>query len=77
MKHWAQFYERRGTDFVEPCGDRSIIQIDARLRRDDMRSIATHECAKRKYDGYRLMRGDSLLRLTAIDQHVRVVPQVR
>ena len=70
MKHWAQFYRYMGSGFQEPCGDRGIIQIDARLSRHNMHLIAQEECRKRGFHGYRLMRGDNLLNLFALTANI-------
>ena len=59
MKVYVQFFNMScGTwpDFKEDskrligaCGDRSVIQVDARLTSGNIRQIARDECIKRKY----------------------------
>ena len=71
MKVFAQFFNMScGTwpDFkeeskrlIEACGDRSVIQVDARLTDCNIRQIARDECIKRKYLAWQLLKGTSLL----------------
>ena len=70
MKVYAQFFNMScGTwpDFkedskrlIEACGDRSVIQVDARLTDCNIRQIARDECIKRKYIAWQLLKGSSL-----------------
>lgn len=64
MKHWAIFY-RQSIDgsYMDVLGDRGLIRLDARLSCQHMHDIARAECSKRGFDGYRLARGDNLLKL--------------
>ena len=63
MAYYAQFY-RSGADdsLVEACGDRSVVRLNGRLKRETMEEIAERECRKRNYVAWQLIRGDSLLR---------------
>jgi len=77
MKHWAQFYELRNGSYVEPCGDRQLVFIDGRLSRANMEAIAASECDKRKYDGWRLARGNSLLTPFYLNAAIRTVKEMQ
>ena len=46
---------------IEASGDRSVIQIDARLKRSNMGQIAAFECIKRGYVAWQIIGGNSLL----------------
>ena len=82
MKVYAQFFNMsRGTwpDFkedskrlIEACGDRSVIQVDARLTDCNIRQIAHDECIKRKYLAYQIMKGSSLLNAKPVSDIVTV-----
>jgi hypothetical protein len=61
MKHWAQFYRRTDKGFTEAVGDRSVIFIDGRLSDENKKAVASEECRKRGYDGWRLARGFNFL----------------
>jgi hypothetical protein len=65
MTYYAQFYcyvllPTGQWGYVEPCGDRQIIRIDGRHSMQTMMHIAEDECRSRKYDGYRIGRGERL-----------------
>ena len=70
MKVYVQFFNMScGTwpDFkedskrlIEACGDRSVIQVDARLTDCNIRQIARDECIKRKYLAWQILKGSSL-----------------
>ena len=66
MKVYAQFFTMScGTwpdskRLIEACGDRSVINIDARLTDCNIRQIARDECIKRKYLAWQLLKGSSL-----------------
>ena len=70
MKYWAIFFRKNGDAWQEACGDRAIIRLDGRWRRDTMHAVAQRECRNRNFNGYRLERGDSLLRLFALTPQV-------
>lgn len=44
---------------TEACGDRAVIQIDARLKPKTAGEIAASECQKRGFCGWRIFEGDS------------------
>ena len=46
---------------IEACGDRGIIQIDSRLSDFNMGLIVRETCQKRGYEGYQILKGNSLL----------------
>lgn len=73
MKYYAQFFQWStgyiaGTippqfgkpKLIESCGDRSIINIDARLAKSTIGEIAAIECEKRGYVAWQIIRGHSL-----------------
>lgn len=82
MKVYAQFFNMScGTwpDFkedskrlIEACGDRSVIQVDARLTAGNIRQIARDECIKRKYLAWQLLKGSSLLNAKPVSDIVTV-----
>lgn len=82
MKVYAQFFNMSlGTwpDFkedskrlIEACGDRSVIQVDARLTDCNIRQIARDECIKRKYLAYQVLKGNSLLNAKPVSDIVTV-----
>ena len=57
MKYYALFYDANGHN---PCGDRSIIQIDGRLTRYNALAIAHEEMTKRKFKSLRLVRANAI-----------------
>ena len=83
MKVYAQFFTMScGTwpDFkeetkslIEACGDRSVINIDARLTQCNIHQIAQEECIKRKYLAYQVLKGSSLLDAKPVGDIVKVV----
>jgi len=46
---------------IEACGDRGIIHIDSRLTKLTIGLIARETCQQRGYDGYQILKGNSLL----------------
>lgn len=67
--HYIQFYQRSAVDplkLVEAVGDRSVIVVDGRQREAAHHAIAMHEQEARGYQGYRLMKGDTFTRATAL-----------
>ena len=67
MSYFAQFC-CRGADGspVEACGDRSVIRLDGRIRRETMEALAEQECKERGYVAWQLIKGESLLRAKPI-----------
>lgn len=58
MKAYAQFYEERNGVMVEPCGSFALIILDARMSVESMKDVAAYHCNARKYDAYRVYRGN-------------------
>lgn len=56
---WPEFKED-SKRLIEACGDRSVIQVDARLTDCNIRQIAHDECIKRNYLAWQLLKGSSL-----------------
>lgn len=55
---FAEFYRKSFDGIYTPaCGDRSVIILDGRMRKDYWSSIAAKECKARGFDGYRIARG--------------------
>lgn len=44
---------------IEGCGDRSVIIIDARIKPETAGKIATKECKKRGFIGWKIYEGSS------------------
>lgn len=74
MKYYAQFFtistgyiagtippQFSAPTVIESCGDRSVIQIDARLTRRNMGEIAESECIKRGFIAWQIIGGNHLL----------------
>lgn len=59
---YVQFFNRRGFDYAEACGDRSIVILDGRSRLATHLQVGAAECRKRGYDAFQVYRGASLLR---------------
>jgi hypothetical protein len=59
---YVQFFNRRGLDYAEACGDRSVIILDGRSRHATHLQVGAAECRKRGYDAFQVYRGASLLR---------------
>lgn len=71
MKYWAEFYRINDKGaYVDVLGDRGILRIDARLSRINMHTHAREWAIKHKFDGFRIARGDNLLRLFYLDSAV-------
>ena len=63
MKTYAFFTEYNLSGKLwNALGDRSVIVIDGRLSNPAKSAVARETALKRGYAGYRLMRGDSILR---------------
>lgn len=72
MKVYAEFYHL-STGYIDntippkfcdkervpilACGDRSLIRLDARTTLENQEYIASIECKKRGYIGYKILRG--------------------
>lgn len=77
MAVYAFFFVRSAIDptkLFEAVGDRSVIRLDGRRSIVVLNSIAHEECLRRKYDGFQIMKGSSLVsakpigRLWPVDQ---------
>jgi type VI protein secretion system component VasK len=78
MKYWAQFYHQYkrqdgSTFYEEGCGDRQLIFLDGRWSLQRMTDVAADECAKRGYQGFRLVCGNSILRPFYMNATIREV----
>lgn len=74
MKYWAELLQYRpkwdhktqswSQERVldKPLGTFSIIRLDGRLSLANMRAVAESMCRVRKFDGYTIIRGESLQR---------------
>ena len=60
MRYYSIFYNRTGDTYRKPCGDRSVIIIDGRLKFFRVMNIASEECAKRGFDCFTIQRAESL-----------------
>lgn len=64
---FAQFYQKGTTGkLIEACGDRAVIILDGRRSQHYNMAVAAETCAKRKYIGYALFRGDSFTRCSPL-----------
>jgi hypothetical protein len=61
MATYVGFYNIFDGLVVPACGDRSMIQLDGRLSTFNMHTIARGEAKKRRYQGFLLIAGNSLL----------------
>ena len=68
---WPDFKEETKR-LTEACGDRSVINIDARLTNCNIHQIAQAECIKRKYLAYQVLKGISLLDAKPVGDIVKV-----
>ena len=60
---YAQFYHYDlSGKLAEPCGDRAVVIIDARLRTETIGKIAAEECKKRGYVAWAIFKGESFTR---------------
>lgn len=60
---YVQFYNRDAYGALqEPCGDRAVVILDARLRNETNFRIAESECKKRGYRAFALFRGEAFTR---------------
>ena len=80
MRYYAQFYSlvqnaNGDWSYQEGCGDRQIIRIDGRHNIHVMHDIAADECRVRKYDGYRIGRGERLDDLFWLTAAVKPLPR--
>jgi hypothetical protein len=54
MSLYAFFYTKQGRN---PCGDRSVIRLDARLNHWDQHEVAGRHCKARGFHAYVILRG--------------------
>jgi hypothetical protein len=67
MKTYALFYDEYGRN---PCGDRSIIQIDGRLNHVNACALAYTECKNRGFHVFHVVKANSILDIPArFDQY--------
>lgn len=80
MSIYAQFYKpaiptkwnNHSTRLIEGCGDRAIIQVDARLSLTSQLEVAKRVCGERSFNGFKLVKGDNLLDCKAITKLIEV-----
>lgn len=58
---YVQFFNRRGPDYVEACGDRSVCILDGREKPGTHLQVGAAECRKRGFAAFQVYRGASLL----------------
>ena len=66
---YVQFFQRPvwgDAEMIEATGDRSVVIIDGRLKKETIERIAAAECAKRGYIAWQIFKGDSFTRSKAI-----------
>jgi hypothetical protein len=73
--YFADFYHDCPDGLQRAMGDRGVIILDGRERRETHHALARNECGKRGYDGYRLMAGASLLNARALTEVIRITPE--
>ena len=62
---YVQYFDRTADGrLIEACGDRAVFILDGRQNADTHHADAKRNNGRRrpKYDGYRLMRGDTFTR---------------
>lgn len=76
MKHWAVFfdYDVSLNRYIELCGNFHKVQLDGRKSLANMKWDAYEEMKRRKYQGYRVERGDRLESLFALTAAVQIKP---
>lgn len=57
---------------IPACGDRAIVWLDGRMSHLSLHETAMKTCEERGFIGYKLIRGESLLRTQPISNYVRV-----
>lgn len=72
--YYVQYYNKIGNDYVEACGDRSILILDGRNNLDNMCQDAEDHNGFRRpyYDAYRIFKGASILRSSPITELKRL-----
>lgn len=58
MKAYAQYYQRHNGVLQETCGSFGVIILDGRMNLQSMKEVAAEHCVKRKYEAYRIYRGN-------------------
>ena len=72
--YYVQYYEKRVNEFIEPCGDRSVLILDGRNNLKTMCQDAENNNGIRRpyYDAYRIFKGDSFLNSSPITEFKRL-----
>lgn len=72
--YYVQYYDKRGNDYVEPCGDRSVLILDGRNNLETMYKDAENNNGIRRpyYDAYRIFKGASFLNSLPITELKRL-----
>jgi hypothetical protein len=60
MRYYAVFYISTESGYRNPCGDRSLIIIDGRLKFFRVMNIARETCSERGFDCFSIQRAGSL-----------------
>lgn len=69
MKYYVEYYTKKEDgSFFHPCGDRSIVQLDARNKLETMHNDAKLFNGNRRpvYDAYLILCGERLLNAVPI-----------
>lgn len=73
---YAQFYHYDlSGNLAEACGDRSVVIIDARLRKATVGKIAAEECEKRGYVAWAIFKGERFTNSVRVSEIWYVNPQ--
>lgn len=59
---YIQFFYRRGSDYAEACGDRSVVILDGREKSASHLKVGAAECRKRGFDAFQVYKGASFVR---------------
>lgn len=66
---FAQFYQYGAISkdkLIEACGDRSVVILDGRYSNKTNGEISAAECKKRGYIAWRIFKGETFTRSTAV-----------
>lgn len=65
---YVQYYYKKENEFIEPCGDRSIVILDGRNSIETMKNDAIRFNGYRRpvYDAYKIFKGETFSRSNPI-----------
>ena len=63
---YVQFFQRRGYDYAEACGDRSVVILDGRSKLGTHLQVGAAECRKRGFDAFQVYRGGVVYKVAAV-----------